>query len=182
MIVTGSRLRQIGWLVVLTICVTAFVALSFKVRAVVSEVRLAERKIVALEKTKVVLETEFQARANQQQLANWNAVDFGFRAPNAEQFMENERQLADFGTPRGLNAPDPIRVARAPDKDETIFPAMVSPMTGEPVEVDRPVNASGSEGSQNDGDEDTRSLAERMALSDLIPADQSGRRAAEASE
>lgn len=148
MIAAGSRLRQIGWLVVLTICLTAVLALGFKVRAVVSEVRLAERRIVELEQDKIILETEFQARANQQQLSNWNAVDFGFSAPGAEQFVENERQLAQFGKPRGVGAPDPIRVARAQgsadDSEGGVFAAMVSPITGK--------RASGNPGNENNSD------------------------------
>jgi hypothetical protein len=137
MMVTGSRLRQFGWLVVLGICLVGFVALTFHVNAVKSDVRLAERQIISLERKKVLLETEFQTRANQQQLANWNAVEFGYQAPGADQYLENERQLASLGSPRGLEAPEPIRVARAPAAGEMpgdAFPEMVSPLTGKPVD------------------------------------------------
>ena len=134
--IAGSRLRQIGWVVVLAICFTAFLALTFRVNAVKSEVRLAERQIVALERKKILLETEFQTRANQQQLADWNAVEFGYKAPEADQYLESERQLAQLGQPRGANAPDPIRVARAPQPGEGNdgYPAMVSPLTGKPIQ------------------------------------------------
>ena len=131
----GSRLRQIGWAVALAICLAGFVALTFKVNSVKSEVRLAERQIIALQREKMLLETEFETRASQQQLAQWNAVEFGYRAPNAEQYLENERQLASLGEPRGLNAPAPIRVARAPDAAEHgNFPPLVSPLDGKPAE------------------------------------------------
>ncbi|MBD3729723.1 MAG: hypothetical protein IE933_08465 [Sphingomonadales bacterium] len=133
MIVTGSRLRHIGWAVVLTICFTAFTALTFRVNAVKSEVRLEERRIVALTRKKEMLETEFQTRASQIQLSEWNAVDFGYQAPRADQYLENERQLASLGTPRAPGAPTPIRVARAPREGEEGYPAMVSPLTGKPV-------------------------------------------------
>ena len=130
----GSRLRQLGWVVTLAICSALFVALTFKVNSVRSEVRLAERKIVSLQREKVLLETEFETRASQQQLAQWNAVDFGYQAPNAEQYLEGERQLASLGEPRGAGAPSPIRVARAEDDQrEMKLPAMVSPLTGKPV-------------------------------------------------
>ena len=43
---TGSRLRQIGWLVVLAAVAALFFALSFQVHAVKSEVLLAERQIL----------------------------------------------------------------------------------------------------------------------------------------
>ena len=56
-------------------------------------------------------ETEFETRASQQQLSNWNAVEFGYSAPRADQYLESERQLAALGTPRGVDAPSPVRVA-----------------------------------------------------------------------
>ena len=86
MTTAGSRLRQIGWLVVIATCLGLFLALSFRVHAVKSEVRLAERQIIALKNETLMLETEFQARANQRQLANWNAVEFGYEAPRADQY------------------------------------------------------------------------------------------------
>ena len=130
----GSRLRQIGWLFALTICFGCFAALTFQVNSVKSEVALAERQIVQLEREKVLLETEFQARANQQQLADWNAIEFGYKAPRADQYLANERQLASLGATRGPDAPSPIRVARAPDAaGGESQPDMVSPLTGQKV-------------------------------------------------
>ncbi|MGX7951905.1 hypothetical protein ACWPM1_04985 [Tsuneonella sp. HG249] len=126
----------------LALCVTLFAALTFKVNSVRSQVRLAERQILALQREKVLLETEFETRASQQQLAQWNAVDFGYQAPGADQYLEGERQLARLGEPRGATAPTPIRVARAPgEAADREFPAMVSPLTGKPV---RPVEAAQS--------------------------------------
>lgn len=127
-----ARMRSIGWAMVMAMCVTLFVALTFQVNSVKSQVRLAERHIVSLEREKMMLETEFETRASQQQLANWNTVEFGYRAPRADQFLENERQLADLGTPRAVGAPAPIRVAVADvaGEAEEGFPSMVSPLTG----------------------------------------------------
>lgn len=134
MIAAGSRMRQLGWVVTLALCAALFVALTFKVNSVRSEVRLAERRIVALERQKVLLETEFETRASQQQLSQWNAVDFGYQAPGADQYLEGERQLAALGEPRAVGAPSPIRVARAADEQsEMKLPEMVSPLTGKPV-------------------------------------------------
>lgn len=129
--VPGSRLRQIGWFVVLTICLACFMALTFRVNTVKSEVRLAERRIVQLESEKLLLETEFETRANQQQLANWNAIEFGYKAPRADQYVEGERQLASLGLPKAFGSPSPIRVARAPDSAPVeVLENMVSPVTG----------------------------------------------------
>ena len=134
--VSGSRLRQIGWVAALLACLGVFFALSFSVHAVKSEVLLAEREIIALERETMMLETEFQARASQRQLADWNAVEFGYEAPRADQYLESERQLASLGSPLGPGAPSPIRVARTELAAESSEPpAMVSPLTGKPVEL-----------------------------------------------
>ncbi|WP_209347036.1 hypothetical protein [Pontixanthobacter sp. CEM42] len=172
MMSAGSRLRQIGWFVALSICVTGFVALTFRVNAVKSEVRLAERTIVALEREKLLLETEFQTRANQQQLANWNRVEFGYQAPKADQYLENERELASLGMPRAVGAPDPIRVAMAPkEAEQGGFPAFVSPLTGQPANAAEVVdNEPAQERPETDGDDGRtpmsapRSLSERLAI------------------
>ncbi|MCK0129020.1 hypothetical protein [Erythrobacter sp. F6033] len=137
MIVTNSQLRSLGWAALLAICVGMFVVLSLRVHAVNSEVQLAERKIVSLKRETLLLETEFQTRASQRQLANWNSVEFGFEAPRADQYFDNERQLASLGQPRGPNAPSPIRVARADTGNSPGGPVqereMVSPLTGEAI-------------------------------------------------
>ena len=134
------RTRSIGWAVIFMVCAAVFIGLTMKVNAVRSEVRLAERKIIALEREKRLLETEFETRANQQQLADWNAVDFGYQAPGAAQFMVDERELADLGAPRAIGAPDPIQMALSPDEEagsgegSVSIMSMVSPLTGKPME------------------------------------------------
>ncbi len=134
--ISGSRLRQIGWAAALLACFGFFLGLSFRVHAVKSEVLLAEREIIELKRETVELETEFQARASQRQLSDWNAVEFGYQAPRADQFLEGERQLASLGSPRGPDAPSPIRIARAQVGSENSKPKqMVSPVSGKPVEL-----------------------------------------------
>jgi hypothetical protein len=56
-------------------------ALTVRVNAVKSEVRLADRQIAQLRQEKMLLDTEFQTRASQQQLTAFNDVDFGYQAP-----------------------------------------------------------------------------------------------------
>ncbi len=156
----GSRLRQLGWAFVLVACMAIFAALTFKVNAVKSEVALAERQIIALEREKLLLETEFQARTSQQQLADWNRIEYGYAAPRADQYLDNERQLAALGMARAEGAPDPIRVAQAREEDDEGLLAMVSPLTGEPAGEDEAEEAdakpSGGEMSA------PRSLADRL--------------------
>lgn len=128
-----SRIRRIGWFAALAVCAMLYLTLHLKVHAVRSEVIRAERQIVALEHQKLLLETEFETRSNQLQLAAWNRVDFGYVAPTAAQFLDNERQLANFGIPRAPGSPEPIRVAGV-GGDLPEYPKLVSPLTGKPVD------------------------------------------------
>lgn len=133
--IAGSRLRQIGWAAAQIACFGLFLALSFRVHAVKSEVLLAEREIISLKRQTIELETEFETRASQRQLADWNSVEFGYQAPRADQYLENERQLASLGSPRGPSAPSPIRLARAEAIEGEPERPMVSPITGKPVQL-----------------------------------------------
>lgn len=138
--VERSQMYSLGWVAVLAVCFALFAGLSVRVHAVKSEVLLAERKIIALKRESMLLETEFETRASQRQLVEWNAVEFGFSAPRADQFLDGERQLARLGQPVGPGAPVQIRLARTDQaaNDETLparvnDAAMVSPLSGEKV-------------------------------------------------
>lgn len=142
--VRGSRLRQIGWAICIGVVFGGFMLLTFRVNAVKSEVVRAEREIVELERDKLALETEFETRANQQQLADWNAIEFGYAPPRADQFLETERQLASFSAPRAPGSPAPIRFAR--EMQASDYPALVSPLAEK--EGDAAKEAKAAEGSQ----------------------------------
>ena len=130
---TRDSLHTIGWGMALTICGVLTLGLALRVNAVKSDVRLAERQIVMLKQEKLFLETEFETRANQQQLTAFNNVDFGYEAPTAGQYLGSERQLAALGKPRSPDAPAPIRVASADGVEASAggLPAMVAPLAGQ---------------------------------------------------
>ena len=111
--------------------------MALKVNALRSEVRQAENRILALKRETLYLETEFETRSNQQQLAAWNAVDFGYQAPTAGQYFETPRQLAALGKPAEPGAPEPIRVAAAPS-EAPVAPLLVSPLSGQPLGDEEP--------------------------------------------
>ncbi len=133
--ISSTNARSLGWMVVLAVCLALVVILSVRVHAVKSEVLLAERQVIALERETLLLETEFETRASQRQLAAWNAVEFGYEAPRARQFLDGERQLASLGQRRSPDAPAPIMLARADVADAaSAAPApMRSPVSGAPV-------------------------------------------------
>ena len=164
MMVSGSRRRQIGWLMVLVACAALLAGLTFKVNTIKSQVRLAERQIIALETEKRILEIEFQARSSQQQLADWNRVEYGYAAPSAGQYLESERQLAALGMARVQGAPEPIRVAHAAAEPDEGVLAMVSPLTGKPIADEAPAPAKAADKPAS------RSLSERLARPDPVGA------------
>lgn len=132
---TSSQARSLGWAAVLAVCFALVVVLSFRVHAVRSEVLLAERQLISLQRETLLLETEFETRASQRQLAEWNQVEFGYEAPRAGQFLDGERQLASLGEVRGPDAPSPIRLASA-DAEDVAAAAdapMRSPVSGNTV-------------------------------------------------
>jgi hypothetical protein len=130
--ISSTKARSLGWMAVLATCFALVVILSVKVHAIKSEVLLAERQVIALERESLLLETEFQTRASQRQLAAWNAVEFGYEAPRARQFLDGERQLASYGQRRAPDAPAPIMLARADDADmaSAAKAPMRSPVSG----------------------------------------------------
>ncbi len=131
-----ARLRRIGWFALLALCTGLYGVLHFQVWSVASDVTKAERRIVALEETNMLLETEFLTRSSQVQLAAWNRVDFGYGAPEADQFIGSERQLAQFSSPRAGDAPT-LQLAGYSEEDAEAppFPRLVSPMTGRPIDM-----------------------------------------------
>lgn len=127
-----ARIRRIGWLAILALAGALCLLLHFKVQAIHSEVVRAERRIVALEQDKLLLQTEFETRANQQQLAAWNQVDFGYTAPTAAQFLNGERQLAALGASALPGGAATIRFARA-DIEQAAPPAPLADSAADPV-------------------------------------------------
>lgn len=144
MIVTANRMRSIGWIALLGLCAALVLVLSFRVNALRSQVHREEQRIIALRQEKMYLETEFETRANQQQLKAWNDVEFGYVAPGAGQYLENERQLASLSKPAEPDAPAPIRVATVDDSviASAAFPQMVSPISGQSLAAEAKAVAS----------------------------------------
>lgn len=90
------RLKGLGWFASCTAFVLVFYLVSLQVasernrlEALNGRIRVAERDIRALE-------TEFDTRANLQQLEKWNGDILALSAPVAGQFVTNQAQLASL--------------------------------------------------------------------------------------
>lgn len=150
---TRDRLRSIGWVSLLTLCTAMTAALTLRVNAVKSEVYQAERRIVSMRNQMTFLETEYQTRSNQQQLKALNDVEFGYKAPRAQQYIEGERQLAVLGKPRSPGAPAPIRFSLViADEGPSSIQPIVSPVTGD-------TQGNGTAGPASDAPESGAALA-----------------------
>lgn len=141
---TRDRLQSIGWFTLLALCTVLTGSLVLRVNAVKSQVQITQRHIMALRRENQFLETEYETRANQQQLADINDLDFGYKAPESGQYLESERQLAMLGKPRAVDAPAPIEVASADDGNTaphglgTIVPQLASRLVSQAMAANIP--------------------------------------------
>ena len=133
---TRDRLHSFGWAVCLIVCGALFAALTFRVNAVKSQVRLAERQIVALEQEKTLLETEFETRANQHQLAQLEPTSSSAtpRRPPGN----SSRTSASSPVRQPARAPERPSRSASPALDRrrraAAIPKLVSPLTGKPID------------------------------------------------
>jgi hypothetical protein len=96
-----KKLKNFGWLALLSVVVVLLYPLSLNVGALRSQLIDTDKQIMETKREISFLQAELRTRANMQQLAEWNDLLYGYSPPTAEQFLEGERALA------GLNGPGP---------------------------------------------------------------------------
>ena len=95
-----GKLKNLGWIALVLIVAISLYPLSLSVATLRSDLARSEQKIVQSKRRIRYLETEFATRANLKQLDLWNELDYGYSAPNADQYLSNERALANLGKGR----------------------------------------------------------------------------------
>jgi len=103
-----KRLEGIGWLALVFLVAIMLYPLSLSVATLRSDLARTDHKIIETKKEIRYLETEFSARANLRQLEEWNKLEFGYAAPQASQYLDGERALANLG---GKDLRKPVQVA-----------------------------------------------------------------------
>lgn len=88
------RLRGLGWFASCAGIVLSFYLVSLQVAGERNKLGALNGRIRAAERDIRALETEFDTRANLQQLEKWNGDILALSAPVANQFVGDERQLA----------------------------------------------------------------------------------------
>lgn len=119
MLMAARKLQGIGLVLLVLIFAMMLYPVSLKVAATRSELSQIEKDIERTRENIRYLESELAVRASMRQLEQWNAESFGYSAPSASQYLENERQLASLdGLPR----------ARGANEVAPVLMAMVSPV------------------------------------------------------
>ncbi|WP_417613790.1 hypothetical protein [Parasphingorhabdus sp.] len=103
-----KRLEGIGWLALVFLVAILLYPLSLSVATLRSDLARTDHKIIETKKEIRYLETEFSARANLRQLEEWNKLEFGYASPQASQYLDGERALANLG---GKDLRKPVQVA-----------------------------------------------------------------------
>ena len=92
-----KRLEGIGWLALVFLVAILLYPLSLSVATLRSDLARTDSKIVAVKKEIRYLETE-----------DWNKLEFGYASPQASQYLDGERALANLG---GKDLRKPVQVA-----------------------------------------------------------------------
>ena len=119
MLMAARKLQGIGLVLLVLIFAMMLYPVSLKVAATRSELTRIERDIIRTRDNIRYLESELAVRASMRQLEQWNADTFGYSAPDAAQYLENERQLASL---------DRLPRARGANEVAPVLMAMVSPV------------------------------------------------------
>ena len=130
MLMAARKLQGIGLVLLVLIFAMMLYPVSLKVAATRSELTRIERDIVRTRDNIRYLESELAVRASMRQLEQWNADTFGYSAPDASQYLENERQLASL---------DRLPRARGANEVAPVLMAMVSPVAVPAAPKESPV-------------------------------------------
>lgn len=92
-----KKLKNFGWVALLSVIMVLLYPLSLNVGAMHSELTGTDRKIMETKREISFLQAELRTRANMAQLAEWNDLMYGYEPPTAEQYLNGERALANLG-------------------------------------------------------------------------------------
>lgn len=92
--IAAYRFRGLGWFGACAAMVLSFYLVSLQVAHERNRLEALNRSIAGAERDIRALETEFDTRANLQQLERWNGDILALSAPGAGQFMRGGAQLA----------------------------------------------------------------------------------------
>lgn len=111
----ARRFTSVVWVAAIGGAALSCYILSAKVAEERTGLAQLEQQIQRTERSIQTLKTEIGTRGRVHQLQHWASADFGFAAPTASQFIDDEVSLASLQAPTDVPAIDaPMRMAAAP--------------------------------------------------------------------
>lgn len=92
-----NPLKNFGWFAIIIMVVMLLYPLSLNVASLRGDLVAIDKDILSTKKEINYLQAEIKARANLQQLEEWNELLYGFKSPSAAQFADGEKALANLG-------------------------------------------------------------------------------------
>ncbi|WP_426265598.1 hypothetical protein [Sphingomonas sp. LHG3443-2] len=107
--------REVGWVAAVAGTALGCYMVSLKVASERAALEQVENKIVLAQRDIRVLQTEIGTRGRLEQLESWNVKVLALSAPQAQQFLEGEFQLATLAAPtKKVDPAAPVVLASAP--------------------------------------------------------------------
>ncbi|WP_338501185.1 hypothetical protein V6R86_00735 [Sphingomonas kaistensis] len=107
--------REVGWVAAVAGTALGCYMVSLKVASERAALEQVENRIVLAQRDIRVLQTEIGTRGRLEQLESWNVKVLALSAPQAQQFLEGEFQLATLAAPtKKIDPSAPIVLASAP--------------------------------------------------------------------
>lgn len=134
----GQRFRPLGWVAGVATAATCLYMVSLQVAAERGKLESVEHQIASAQRDMRQLQTELGTRASLRQLEKWNGDVLALSAPNAQQFLHSESQLASLGSGAIDNTTPnaPPAVMNASFTPEPIVPpVIVTPVVAKVVQV-----------------------------------------------
>jgi hypothetical protein len=91
-----KRLQSLFWILLVALGALGAYMVSLRVATERNELARVNARIAAARADIRYMETEFGARASMRQLERWNAEDFAYATPSAQQYLAGERALAQL--------------------------------------------------------------------------------------
>lgn len=92
-----NPLKNFGWFAIIITVIMLLYPLSLNVASLRGDLVAIDKNILSTKKEINYLQAELKARANLQQLEEWNELLYGFKSPTAAQFANGEKALANLG-------------------------------------------------------------------------------------
>lgn len=107
--------REVGWVAAVAGTALGCYMVSLKVASERAALEQVENRIVLAQRDIRVLQTEIGTRGRLEQLESWNVKVLALSAPQAQQFLEGEFQLATLAAPtKKVDPAAPVVLASAP--------------------------------------------------------------------